>query len=164
MSGCRLLVRWLDVFNLQFVLSSLSKYVRPSFRANEAEVSGGSPYLCAGCQTVHIYEDPEVGARARTQPRAVWTHLNIWWSTTSETFTKTQTFLHFPRIVTVAEEFISYSFLICAIRIPCHSACFHTAVRGTFFVLLSETLSCRTNMYPDSRCKFIEGSKRLVAQ
>jgi len=93
-------------------------------------------------QTVHIYE--EVGARARTQ--AVWTRLNIWWSTTSETFTKAQTFLYFPRIVIVAEEFIPYSLLICALRIPCHSARFHTAVRGTFFVLLSETLSCRTHL------------------
>lgn len=45
--GCRPLVRWLDVFNMQYVLSSLSKYVRPSFRANQAQVSGGSPCLCA---------------------------------------------------------------------------------------------------------------------
>jgi hypothetical protein len=97
-------------------------------------------------RTVRIYEDTEVGARARTQPQAVWTHFNIWWSTTSETFTKAQPFLYFPRIVIVAEELISYSLLICAIRIPCHSARFYTAVRGTFFVILSETLSCRTHL------------------
>jgi hypothetical protein len=29
-------------------------------------------------QNVHIYEDTEVGVRARTQPRAVWTHLNTY--------------------------------------------------------------------------------------
>lgn len=110
---------------------------------------------CLACmqvrQTVHIYEDTEVGARARTQPRAVWTHLHIWWSTTSETFTKAQTFPYFPRIVIVAEELISYSLLICSKRIPSHSARFHTSVRWTFFVPLSETLSCRTHLDPGNR-------------